>query len=99
MDGNLRGEINMIELFLSRQVMSWTPLTVALQASLYMGFSKQEYWSGLPFLSPEDLPDPGIEPWKPPALQAAFFFFYRLSYREVLEPQSIYLAFGLPRWC
>ena len=38
-----------------------------------MEFSKQEYWSGLPFLSPEDLPDPGIEPWKPPALQAVFF--------------------------
>ena len=34
-----------------------------------MGFSKQEYWSGLPFLSPEDLPDPGVEP-RSPALQA-----------------------------
>ena len=34
-----------------------------------MGFSKQEYWSGLPFPSPEDLPDPGIEPGSP-ALQA-----------------------------
>ena len=34
-----------------------------------MRFSGQEYWSGLPFLSPEDLPDPGIEP-RPPALQA-----------------------------
>ena len=34
-----------------------------------MGFSRQEYWSGLPFPSPEDLPDTGIEPW-PPALQA-----------------------------
>ena len=34
-----------------------------------MGFSRQEYWSGLPFPSPEDLPDPGIEP-KSPALQA-----------------------------
>ena len=30
-----------------------------------MGLSKQEYWSGLPFLSPEDLPDPGIEPGSP----------------------------------
>ena len=36
-----------------------------------MGFSKQEYWSGLPFLSPEDLPGPGIEPRKPLAFQAA----------------------------
>ena len=34
-----------------------------------MGFSKQGYWSGLPFLSPEDLPDPGIEP-RSPILQA-----------------------------
>ena len=35
--------------------------TVACQAPLFMGFSKQEYWSGLPFLSPVDLPDLGIE--------------------------------------
>ena len=33
------------------------------QSLLSMGFSKQEYWSELPFPSPEDLPDPGIEPW------------------------------------
>ena len=36
--------------------------TVARQAPLSVGFSRQEYWSGLPFLSPGDLPDPGIEP-------------------------------------
>ena len=46
-----------------------TPRTVAYQAPLSMGFSMQEYWSGLPFPSPEDLPDPGIEP-ESPALQA-----------------------------
>ena len=40
-----------------------TPWTVALQASLSMGFSSQEYWNGLPCLPPWDLPDPGIEPW------------------------------------
>ena len=39
-----------------------TPWTVARQALLSMGFSRQEYWSGLPFPSPGDLPDPGIEP-------------------------------------
>ena len=39
-----------------------TPWTVAHQASPSMGFSRQEYWSGLPFPSPGDLPDPGIEP-------------------------------------
>ena len=46
-----------------------TPWTVAYQASLSMGFSRQEYWSGLPFPSPGDLPDPGIEP-ESPAMQA-----------------------------
>ena len=40
-----------------------TPWTVACQAPLSMGFSRQEDWSGLPFPSPGDLPDPGIEPW------------------------------------
>ena len=43
--------------------------TVARQASLSMGFSRQEYWTGLPFPSPGDLLDPGIEPGSP-ALQA-----------------------------
>ena len=38
------------------------PMDYSLQASLSMGFSRQEYWSGLPFPSPGDLPDPGIEP-------------------------------------
>ena len=39
-----------------------TPWTIAYQAPLSMGFSRQEYWSGLPFLSPVDLPNPGFEP-------------------------------------
>ena len=39
-----------------------TPWTVARQVPLSMGFSRQEYWSRLPFPSPEDLPEPGIEP-------------------------------------
>ena len=38
-----------------------TPWTVACQAPLSMGFSRQEYWSGLPFPSPGDFPNPGIE--------------------------------------
>ena len=46
-----------------------TPWTVACQAPLSMGFFRQEYWSGLPFSSPGDLPNPGIEPGAP-ALQA-----------------------------
>ena len=43
--------------------------TVAPQAPLSMEFSRQEYWSGLPFPSPKDLPNPGIKP-RSPALQA-----------------------------
>ena len=46
-----------------------TPWTVVCQAPLSMGFSRQDYWSGLPFPSTGDLPHPGIEP-KSPALQA-----------------------------
>ena len=54
---------------LSRVWLFATPRTVANQAPLSMGFSRQECWSGLPFPSPGDLPDPGIEP-QSPALQA-----------------------------
>ena len=39
-----------------------TPWTIACQAPLSMAFPRQEYWTGLPFPSPGDLPDPGIEP-------------------------------------
>ena len=46
-----------------------TPWTVACQAPLFIEFSRQEYWSGLPFPSSGDLSDPGIEPISP-ALQA-----------------------------
>ena len=41
------------------------PWTAAHQAPLSMGFSRQGHWSGLPFPSPEDLPDPGVEPESP----------------------------------
>ena len=52
-----------------------TPWTVACQASLSMGFSRQEYWGGLPCSPPGDLPDPGIETvsLKSPALAGGFF--------------------------
>ena len=49
-----------------------TPWAVTHQAPLFIWFSRQEYWSGLPFPSPEDLPNPGIEP-KTPALAGEFF--------------------------
>ena len=64
-----------------------TPWTVACQAPLFVEFSKQEYWSGLPLHSPGDLPDPGIELGSP-ALQAgslpgkpsALYIWQLLSY-------------------
>ena len=54
---------------LSRVRLFVTPWTVAHQAPPSMGFPRQEYWSGLPFPLPGDLPDPGIKP-RSPALQA-----------------------------
>ena len=57
---------------LSHNQLFVTPWTVAYQASPSMGFSRQEYQSGLPFPSPGDLPDPGIEP-KSLALAGRFF--------------------------
>ena len=50
---------------LSRVRLFATPWTVAYQAPPSMGFSRQEYWSGLPFPSPRDLPNPGIKPRSP----------------------------------
>ena len=58
-----------------------TPWTVAGQAPLSLGFSRQEYWSGLPCPSPGDLPYPGIYPTSP-ALQANFL---PLSYQEAQQ--------------
>ena len=54
---------------LSRVRLFATPWTVAFQAPPSMGFSRQEYWSGVPLPSPGDLPDPGIELGSP-SLQA-----------------------------
>ena len=64
-----------------------TPWTVAHQAPLSMGFSRQEYWSGLPFPPPEDLPDPGI---KPASLElAGRFFITELKGRPILLIQYV----------
>ena len=56
---------------LSRVRLFGTPWTVAHQATPSMGISRQQYWSGLPFPSPGDLPNPGIDPGSP-ALWADF---------------------------
>ena len=53
-----------VQLFVTQQ-------TVAHQVSLSLGFPRQEYWNGLPFSPPEDLPDPGIKPMSP-ALAGGF---------------------------
>ena len=58
---------------LSRVQLFATPQTVAYQASLSMRFSRQEYWNGLPFPSPGDLPNPEIEP-RYPAMQAVLYY-------------------------
>ena len=60
---------------LSRVLLFTTPWTLAHQTPLSMGFPKQEYWSGLPFPPPGDLPDPGIDTGSPvsPALAGRFF--------------------------
>ena len=56
----------------SRVRLCATPYTAAHQAPVFLGFSRQEYWSGLPFPSPEDLPNPETEPISP-ALAGGFF--------------------------
>ena len=56
-------------LSLSRVQLLVTPWTIVHQAPLSVGFSRREYWGGLPFPSPGDLPDPGIKP-QSSALQA-----------------------------
>ena len=64
-----------IACMLTHLQLSVTPWTVARQAPLSMGFSRQEFWSGLPFLTPGDLPDPGIGPMSTgsPPLAGRFF--------------------------
>ena len=65
------------------------PWTVACQAPLSMEFPRQEYWSGLPFPSPGDLPRPGTEP-RSPALTGGFFTAEPLG-----KPEKQYTG---PKW-
>ena len=67
---------------LSRVRLFATPRTVgAYHASLSVGFARQEYWGGLPFPSPEDLPNPGIKPGSPACRQT----FYSLNHQGSLS--------------
>ena len=63
---------------LSHVLLFVTPCTIACQVPQSMGFSRQEYWSGLPLPPPGDLPDPGVEPVSP-ALQAYSFLLSHLG--------------------
>ena len=72
-----------------------------------MGFSRQEYWSGLPFPSPGDLPDPGIEP-RSPTLQAdaltsappgnLFTLFHTKKLRNCFQYMEVNLFFNTSNW-
>ena len=74
----------------SRVLLLVTPWTVACQAPLSMGFSRHESWSGLPFPSPGDLPDPGIElaSLPSPAL-ADGFFTTSATWEAQVKPPSL----------
>ena len=79
----------MLSLFSHVQLFA-TPWTVACQASLSLGFSRQEYWSGLPFPTPGDLPHPGIEPKSPKSSALVGGFFTTSATWEALF--TLYLA-------
>jgi len=84
---------------LSRVRLFATPWTVAYQAPPSMGFSRQEYWSGVPFPSPGDLPDPGIKPGSP-TFQAEALTSEPPGRPEPpasLTPEPLLALSGLPR--
>ena len=68
--------------------------TVACQAPPSMGFTRQEYWSGLPFPSAGDLPDPAIEPWSP-TLQADSLLSTPPGKLVVMEKRDTRMMAGL----
>ena len=72
---------------MSNSVISWT---VARQAALSLGFSKQEYWSGLPLPSPGDRPNPGTEPAPllSPTLAGGFFTTSATQEAPILQAES-----------
>ena len=70
---------------------SVTPWAVAHQAPLSMGFSRQEYWSGLPFSSPGDLLDSGIEP-RSPALQRILYHIGRQGNSHLVLNERFFLT-------
>ena len=65
------------------------PWTVAHQAPLYMEFSGQEYWNGLPFPSPGDLPNPEITPGSPPLAGGFFTTVWEAPVDKIVVVQSL----------
>ena len=79
-----------------------TPWTAAHQASLSVGFPRQEYWSGLPFSSPGALPDPGMEPTSLGSLALAGGFFTAAPQScgvKIFRRFSVSLAWHVSLWC
>ena len=81
----------------SRVQLFVTPRTIARQAPLFMEFSRQEYWSGLPFSSPGDLPDPGIEPVSP-VLAGRFFTWEALDFGYLIYKMISFIEAKLFSW-
>ena len=79
---------------LSRVRLFATPWTVVYQAPLSMGFSRQECRSGLPFPSPGDLPDPGIEPGSPTLQADALLSGKRLLISWLQSPLAVPCRFS-----
>ena len=80
-------------------ILLWPPWTEAHQVLLSMGLSRQEHWSGLPFSSPGDLPDPGMEPMSPapPALADRFFTTETLgNSTQIFQRKGASLGLFLP---
>ena len=70
-----------------------TPWTVACQVLLSRRFSRQEYWSGLPFLSPGNLPNPGIKPWPPHCRPILYWLSYKRSSRSWIAEQYMHFHY------
>ena len=80
---------------LSRVRLFATPWTVAYQAPLSMGFSRQESWSGLPFPSPGDLPNPGLNPGLPHCRQTLYHLSYHWKDPVIIFSFSISKLFSI----
>ena len=79
---------------LSHVPLSATPWTAARQTPLFIGFSKQENWGGLPFPPPGDLLNPGIKSMSPAPLALAGVFFTNVPFRKPVSVVNTYLFFS-----